>query len=316
MGVRSFLRHPYVREADLFKQYEVDDGKYHEAHWVLTFTYVGLMVAFVVIRSLFYINRSTVEQFQFQNTSSTKGLIINVQLECSNPGHCGDAVISTSYSQTPTCQQFAPDTQVNYSDFAATPLLPLPVCWSQYDTQGLDLWFSGITDMSKRQYTGLGSNITVARAYITYGATAFEVDVALEAMHRKTLILGMYIKKYGKTTTVEPVFNSLQYDGTTTAGTSAVLRIRLSQFANVFVLSRPGSILDVLSDIGGAAGFLLGFMKVVTIIFPYAQGKFDEYQDKKDSMRGTTLPPGEKGGGSAIPLESKKPTEVVVVTSP
>lgn len=79
--------------------------------------------------------------------------------------------------------------------------------------------------------------LSILTGRVTVSSLGMETQVDLETTQRKALILSASIKQKGDEfieSSLQPFVNNLQYDGRLTGNTGALLRIRYSQFINVF----------------------------------------------------------------------------------
>jgi len=241
---------------DLFKHYEIDESKYHHFHLLLDFLFIGLMVAFIIVRIIDYVERPEVQTFQFELTSDVGAFQIDLSMECLNSnGTCGDVQLIQFYSGSQGCTQYG-DQLLNFPSLTVVNNITLWICFDSDTSRGIELSFSNITGSSFVR--------TISRS----GKMVAEVD--MESSQRKAIVFALSVTQYANgSQIVTPFLNNLEYDGKTIGTQPSILSFRLQQFANLFITSRPGSVLSVLSDIGGAAGLLLSIMKLLTLFIPY-----------------------------------------------
>jgi hypothetical protein len=114
------------------------------------------------------------------------------------------------------------------------------------------------------------------------------VTTQMQRWHLKTMVLGLTVNEdTDNKRTVEPFFNNLQYDGSNLAGWKAFYNLRLHQNANVFESTTADSLLEMLADIGGAAGLILAIMKIARVVVPYHSDDDDDDDDDEEDSDGS-----------------------------
>eukprot|EP01135_Chromosphaera_perkinsii_P005164 Nk52_evm12s319 gene=Nk52_evmTU12s319 len=238
------------------------------------------ILAYSVYAFVLFAQRADVEVFELQSSSSHGYQLVNISVECT--GTCGTIILGQDYSSVastvdPFCAKQPAKTDITSLYGVPGAVFQAPLCYlpGSNNYQGVYLDFQD-------GFTGANSYATVT-VKDPYSTMVYSVDV--QAWHRKTVVLGlnMDFKEDGNIvypfsssqtlTNKELTMQNLQYDGSTTtvssASNPAVLSFRISQFAVVFVTTRPGSITETFASIGGQASLLLAVFGVLVYLRAY-----------------------------------------------
>mmetsp|Transcript_4863 Transcript_4863/g.11382 ORF Transcript_4863/g.11382 Transcript_4863/m.11382 type:complete len:365 (+) Transcript_4863:209-1303(+) len=157
------------------------------------------------------------------------------------------------------------------------------LCFTQKDTNGIDIWIPGfVIPDSVGQVCEYGNNCS--KMFVAVTAGEMSVRMEMDISQRKTLFLGVNVlEQEGKDSKVELYNGDMFYDGKN-SDTSALLRIRVQQFASVFTHERPGTPLDILADVGGFSGLVLPVLAILKVLIDFIQHKLkkDDEDDEID----------------------------------
>lgn len=153
------------------------------------------------------------------------------------------------------------------------------VCYSSTYSDGLDITIPFDSDST------YGSSGIIYSVEVTSDDSDMYIAIDMEPHQRKTIFLGQNIYRKSapsglvdtllgeREVTIldtEPFQADLFYDGKN-SDTEALLRIRLSQFANVGTEEKPGTWMDLLAAIGGAQAVI--FVVASSLRMAYLQLK-------------------------------------------
>lgn len=253
-------------------------------HSIMAFSFVGLVIAYTCFSIYAFIERPEVEVFSQQRTSLFPPMTISVTSQCSNPPNCKTMVFTANWSSTPgstTAPCAASSTVFSYPN-ASQLINPsftrtAQLCYvedQRFTTAATTpLTIQGINvDMVLNP----GDTVPADRASgtITVSTPDNKLNrlVNLDSWQIKTLVLGMNVKRRDDEIVEQSLYPiAIQYDGKR-PNWRASLIISLNQVANVYDVSRPGTVLDVISSIGGAASLIaagiLFLVPVFRFIFP------------------------------------------------
>lgn len=268
-------------------------------HSLLSFLFVGLVVAYTCLSIFAFVERPEVEVFSQQRISNFPPIPIDITSECSNAPNCKTMTFTANWSAaaapaSPFAACAGTDQVVSY-DNASQLINPkftvsnVPLCYIPDQTfttfttaplkiQGLNVDMILNPGESDATLKASGS-ITVSTADKKLNRL-----VNLDTWQIKTLVLGMNVKRRDDVIIEQSLYPiAIQYEGKR-PNWRATLIIALNQVANVYDVSRPGTPLDVVSSIGGAAGIIAAVLLFLTpvfrCIFPGDEPK--EVQDVED----------------------------------
>jgi hypothetical protein len=290
-------------------------------HSILSFLFVGLVVAYTCLSIYAFVERPEVEVFSQQRISNFHPLSIDITTECSNAPNCGPAIkVVANWSgansdNSPYAACAGADRVVAYSNTSqlSNPkfsVLGLPLCYVPDQTfttvTTLPLAINGIT-VDTVLNPGEADPTLKASASITVSTSDKKLNrlVNLDTWQIKTLVLGMNVKRRDDEIVEQTLYPiAIQYEGKR-PNWRATLIVALNQVANVYDVSRPGTPLDVISSIGGAAGLigaaLLFFTPVFRCLFPG-----EAPREVEDVEEGEEMDNNDKKSKTANNVNSKK----------
>ena len=240
MGFLSFLR-----KVDPFLEPQTRKEDFNHLHtFLILLTCVAILV-FAIFEFVGYARRDTTETFSLVPMKDYNGVPITVDVSCA--GTCGPVTVQQDLSGVPDCSTASSSQTFTTYPFQFTTAL----CAAALQSQGLSL-----------QISGLGTSASGSAVSVTVSSQPMVYQVDMQEWHRKTIVVGLSVKEGEGSQSQETYLSNVQYDGSTPTA-DAILRIRLDQLANLFSVSRPGSLLTVLGAIGGFASLLIAALKIV-----------------------------------------------------
>lgn len=238
-------------------------------HSIMAFAFVGLVIAYTCFSVVAFMDRPEVEVFSQQRSSLFPPMSINITSTCSNPPHCKTMTITSNWSGAvsssttfpcaassgvfayPNASQlikpyFTATTQLCYvADQSFTTATPDPLA-----IQGINV------DMILNPGEVIAAERASGTIVVSTADGKLNRLVNLDTWQVKTLVLGMTVKRRDDEIVEQSLYPiAIQYDGKRPNWRSSLI-ISLNQVANVYDVSRPGTALDVISSIGGAAGLI------------------------------------------------------------
>lgn len=285
-------------------------------HSVTTVTFVGLVIAYVVVVLFLYFTRPYHEEFMQVPSSEVPPIVLHLRISCTNPPFCGSVSVTINYTDAPHC---APLLDSNLTGQLETvhqlgTLMPpqrevainVPLCHTPdalFSTNtamplripGVFVDFTAINpgvlrngthelSAKERQAQALVSVIAVNQLTNELDENAMRRDLTVDTWQVKTLVVGQTVRMTdGVIASQEPRALGVQYEGGRPSW-RATLIISLAPFANVFDTKRPGSLPGTIGSIGGAWAFL-GTVFVVlspiwTALFPAKLETSHQYQQR------------------------------------
>lgn len=277
-------------------------------HSVIAFLFVSLCIAFTSFSIYAFIDRPEVEVFSQQRISNFPPLPIDITSECSNAPNCNTMTVTANWSNSLGTPCAGKDTTISYS--AASQLVK-----PSFTTSNILLCFVGdqqFTTFTTLPLTIQGVNVDMVlnpgEADPTLKASG-SVSVStkdgrlnrlinLDTWQIKTLVLGMNVKRRDDEIVEQTLYPiAIQYDGKR-PNWRATLIIALNPVANVYDLSRPGTVLDVISSIGGAASLIAAGLLLITPMFRCVFPG-DEAVEVEDVDTSATIDSGDKSKNDA-----------------
>lgn len=268
-------------------------------HTLLAVIWVLCFIAYTTFAVISFVERPTVEVFSQQRASLFPKVSVTVNAVCSNPPNCGNIVILANYSSTKQCGSSNVAVTYTAAQQATNPSV----------TQTVDLCFTGDQAFSTETTQPLkiqGVQVEAvlnpgytdptlqASAFITVSTADGKLNrlTSLDSWQVKTSVLGMTVKRVEGEIVEQSLYPiTLVYDGKR-PNWRATTVIALAPMASVYDLSRPGTVLDVISSIGGAMSLvtatLLFLTPVVRCIFPGEEAHDVEAAVDGDVMKQVT----------------------------
>ncbi|KAL1526701.1 hypothetical protein AB1Y20_015401 [Prymnesium parvum] len=255
-------------------------------HTAMLLTYFPLVLLYAVWAFVQYADRPQAETFSQTPTSDVPPQFIRISTECSGGWLChqnssvgpegwrwdGVPTIRTVYDKESACNssiQALPG-EDEFLRFNAT----VPVCYSGDPSHGVLLDIPAFTLSSGCAYGAPGCRPSL-RVIISDTAdnssSAMREVIDIEPFQRKSVYLGIvarsveqtteeFIMFGGDTTVLNSTFKlytaDLFYEGKN-EDTTARFQIKMKQFAEQYIISRPGTLAEVLGEIGGFEGLIL-----------------------------------------------------------
>eukprot|EP01059_Diplonema_ambulator_P006694 TRINITY_DN16310_c0_g1_i1.p1 TRINITY_DN16310_c0_g1~~TRINITY_DN16310_c0_g1_i1.p1 ORF type:complete len:397 (+),score=69.91 TRINITY_DN16310_c0_g1_i1:48-1238(+) len=245
-------------------------------HRILVSVYFLLLAAYLGYAIYQYVTRPDVETYSQQPSELFPAPTITIKLQCFDNPNCGVIRLIRNYTTTSEmhCKNRAAVTTDETSRTLTEPIAT-ELCYVEEDavfsvntgeliqTPGTVLDFSRIT-------TG-ELNTSKAYAAVQVEVGGMRKLVTMDSWQVKTFYVGMSVSIKNGKSTVKYYAQNLQYDGKRPTWRATYI-IRLAQFANVYEVTRPGSWLDILAQLGGAATFVAALLvltePVITKMFP------------------------------------------------
>lgn len=249
-------------------------------HSLLAFSFVGLVIAYTVFSIVAFIDRPEVEVFSQQRITNFPPLSVDITSECSNPPNCKTMTLLANYSRvaadSPCLGKGVSIAYPNASQlvnpaFTGSDVVLCYVGDQSFSTATtLPLAIQGVTvDMVLNP--GEMDPALKASGTITVSTKDGRLSrlVNLDTWQIKTLVLGMNVRRRDDEIVEQSLYPiAIQYDGKR-PNWRATLIIAMNPVANVYDVSRPGTVLDVISSIGGAAGLIAGGLILITPLFGF-----------------------------------------------
>lgn len=293
-------------KTDQFERNEEIHSENESMDFIFTAIYVGFLVLFIIYAAAEYSYRDPIETWGLEPMGNQPPVQLSISTRCTSWaawacyddwfGNATSVVkVSSNYSKShlsDSSEECRISQEFKISSHFAHDQFNQTLCYSSKYEDGLDI---AIPFDAASMY---GDDIAL-RVTITSESSDMLIVLDMEPHQRKTAFIGQNIhltKPSGfmselrnlagidvpwQTTLQEPFNADLFYDGKN-AGTTALLRIRLSQFANVARISTPGSWLDVLAEIGGANGVLfvlLAGIRQIAVSLKQKDGKKESCYD-------------------------------------
>eukprot|EP00326_Haptolina_ericina_P025207 CAMPEP_0181198638 /NCGR_PEP_ID=MMETSP1096-20121128/16734_1 /TAXON_ID=156174 ORGANISM="Chrysochromulina ericina, Strain CCMP281" /NCGR_SAMPLE_ID=MMETSP1096 /ASSEMBLY_ACC=CAM_ASM_000453 /LENGTH=343 /DNA_ID=CAMNT_0023288735 /DNA_START=157 /DNA_END=1189 /DNA_ORIENTATION=- len=261
---------------------------------------ISAMVVYATFALINFANRPEVETFSLLPMSSIPPIALSVSLRCSHPWQCHKEAMAgaTRWSWTDTVHLVDDYTSAYTTDACHPSDTKVPAAmnkWMEYHSivnvcydpvGGLRIRVPEFTMPAGMKYGSPGqpslSVMINASQAPAGGGEHMCVTIDIEPSQRKTIFVGVVVRSnemadpatlllphHDSSTTVksyEPYTADLFYDGHTDRK-DGELRIALKQFADHFVISRPGSVLGVLGEIGGMNGLIFGLFLFLGLVF-------------------------------------------------
>ena len=246
-------------------------------HSVIAFSFIGLVIAFTIFSILAFNDRPEVEVFSQQRITNFPPLSVDIASECSNPPNCKTMTLLANYSAVAASSPcagkgvsiaYANASQLVNPKFSSEVVLCYvgDQAFTTFTTNPLAI--SGVTvDMVLNP--GDPDPALKASGSITVSTKDGRLSrlVNLDTWQIKTLVLGMNVKRRDDEIVEQSLYPiAIQYDGKR-PNWRATLIVAMNPVANVYDVSRPGTVLDVISSIGGAASIIAAGLLVLTPVF-------------------------------------------------
>ena len=257
-------------------------------HICLSAFFVIAVLAYTILAFVAYFTRPELETFVQLPASQFDAFDVVLEASCSNPPYCGPITITANYSLAPGCESHGTVVVPFAATVAKTPATKQALCYA--DTQlysvdtanpitvnGLQVDFKGLNPGFDKSTTP-ETPMPAFRATGSVRVTAPSIDAAfgrlvnMDTWQVKTLVLGQNIKRRDGIVVSRSVYPiTIQYEGKRPVWRSTLF-IALAPLANVYDTERPGTLLDTIASIGGAAGIVSAFLilavPVVALITP------------------------------------------------
>lgn len=247
-------------------------------HSFIAFSFVGLVIAYIIFSIIAFVDRPEVEVFSQQRITNFPAVTVGITSECSNPPNCNTMKLLANYSNVASGSSpcFGQGLAIAYpnSSQLVNPKFNSDVllCYvgdqsfTTFTTQPLAI--QGVTvDMVLNP--GDTDPTLKASGSITVSTKDGRLNrlVNLDTWQIKTLVLGMNVKRRDEEIVEQTLYPiAIQYDGKR-PNWRATLIVALNPVANVYDVSRPGTALDVFSSIGGAASLIGAGLLMLTPVF-------------------------------------------------
>ena len=251
-----------------------DPSSHSKINIAFTLIFYSAVCVYTVFASIAYVHRPEQTTFSLRETSKLPLQNIRVDMKCSTAWGC--LKNATKGSSGPWKWDGAPWLRAQYSAVEeGTDRVDVGKKWTPKNFTKVPLAYSPKLDdgiLIKVPFTPTTSSNCNEYGSSCMPVMKFDIKVSdrdemgpmhirmdLEPHQRKAVYIGVVVREHEdeSTPTRYELFNQdLFYEGKN-ADTSASLRIKMSQFAQVFRTSRPGSIADVFGDVGGFSSIVL-----------------------------------------------------------
>lgn len=256
----------------------------HCPHLGLLILFMALTFTYSVFAFVQYFTRPTAEVFAFKPMDREPVQLVTLSTSCSTPWAChsnasrgtdgwqwdGVPSIHTRYGNSRSaCKSSTVALPADDSRLRGT--FTLPLCFSDAGEDGIVLDIPAFSSRGGCTYGAEGCR-PFLRVEIT-SAPAMNMTIDVEPFQRKTVYIGLVtradhtraaegflmFRPKSLATSYEPYVADLFYDGKN-VDSAARLQLRMRQFAEGFEVSRPGTLDQVLGEIGGFEGLVLMMM--------------------------------------------------------
>jgi len=245
-----------------------------------TMCYLTVLLAYATLSVLAFAYREKIEDWQLvpQSRSEIPRIRIELSMRCSQPWACTDFWNDTAsptlfpeITQTyrgsdraaDKCRGFG-NNSILVTTRSSELTTNLAVCWSPLYDDGADV----VVPFDSRFRYGSGVSMDFL---VTSPDSDLYLEFPLEPSQRKTVFFSQQLKSRRKASsrsttanllgvgddrfsvvddTAKPYASDLFYDGKND-NTTALLRLRASQFAHVATVAKDGAFVDVLAQVGG-----------------------------------------------------------------
>ena len=271
---------------DPFKVPKFDANTFRAQHIPLAAVFYGAVLGYAAFAFLQFHRRPEVESFALASARGFGESEVSISVRCASAWGCLGGATDAGGAWTWTS---APSVEQAYGEGAG------PLCRPPAKAMTLGRKFAELEPTafsicpSRDPADGLVVRVpafTAPAGCVEYGAPCqprlvvtitglgmMNVTMDLEPSQRKTLYVGLAVHRRGGAETPEHMVADRFYDGKNDDG-SAELRVRQADLVQTYTVARPGSIPDVLAQIGGASSLLVAVLGALNQWVLFTAGGF------------------------------------------
>lgn len=251
-------------DLDVFKEPVHDPDSHSRVNVFCTMLFYLLTLAYTIYASILFMDRPAVTNFSLAEMSVVPVQHLRVEVQCSTPWGC---------TKTPRVESgkwvadgwpwlkstFEPSLAMTSAKgkFQKRNFTRVPLKFSSDQSETIEIRVPGYFTNINSNCSAYGASCApVLRVMITADSPAdngpLSIAMDIEPHQKKAVYIGCVVRKndVNESVTYELFNQDLFYEGKN-AEKTATLKIRMSQFAQVFTTLRPGSLPELFGEIGG-----------------------------------------------------------------